>query len=241
MSTAAPVSYVAEEFPVLLGCLSPVTDTRKARGKVHPLTSLLALTVLGLMAGKTSLSGIVAWAAQQPRVWECLGLRRCPSVATLWRLLHQVSVQEVREALLNFALALRSLRQPTPAADAPDTVVALDGKTLRGTREAGVQLHVLHAFATESALLLDQCAIGSHFAEPAAAQQWVEEISARFPGLQIFTGDALYAEQSLCAALVQAQKDYLVRVKKTSPRCSPTSRNSSPIPSRPAFDLPVRP
>ena len=229
MSALAPVSCVAEEFPVLLDCLSQVTDTRKARGKVHPLTSLLALTVLGLMAGKTSLSGIVAWAAQQPRVQESLGLRRCPSVATLWRLLQQVSVQEVREALLTFALALRSLRHPTRAADA---VVALDGKTLRGAREAGAQLHVLHAFATESALLLDQCAIESHWAEPAAAQQWVAQIGGRFPGLQVFTGDALYAEQSLCAALVQAQKDYLVRVKKTSPHCSPISKNSSPIPSR---------
>jgi hypothetical protein len=235
MPTQPAPSYVALEFPLLLRCLAQITDARKARGKVHPLPPVLALTVLGLMAGHASLSAISLWVTAHPRVWQALGLRRAPSFCTLWRLLQLVKVSEMQEALGDFALALRAVRCPagSPAA-AADCVAALDGKTLRGTREDADLLHVLNVFATESALVLDQVEVASHLEEGRAAKAWVPRLCQRFPAFSILTGDAAYAEQSLCAALVAAERHYVLKVKKTNQPSTPTSRNCLRTPATPA-------
>jgi hypothetical protein len=38
--------------------------------------------------------------------------------------------------------------------------------------------------------------------ETVAAQDWLATMAETFPGLTILTGDALYVEQDLCAAVV---------------------------------------
>lgn len=229
-------SVVPMEFLLLVHCCSHVTDNRKARGKVHPLPSLLALCVLGLMAGQSTVLDVVRWAQCHPEAWHALGLRRCPSVATLWRLLQQVSVAEVQQLLRDFTEQL-ALRRPSSPTLGTMSAVALDGKTVRGVREGDQPLRLLHAYAHESALLLEALVLPSHVEEAGKAQAWVETLGARFPGLLVLTGDAAYADQSLCQAIVQAQRDYLVRVKKTNPRSSPRSRSSSRILTRPTSSL----
>ena len=211
----APPS-VAQEFRLLCDCFASVTDQRSGHGKIHPLPAVLALTVLGLMAGQTNLKAIAQWSRHEPRTWGDLGLRRSPSVATLWRITQLVSVAEVCQALLEFTATLDADRTPTAAAP---RAVALDGKTYRGTREDGRQLHVLHVFLQHSALALAQVPLPSHAQEPAVARAWLTPLAAAFPGLAILTGDALYADQSLCQAIVAAGKDYVVKVKKTTPPC----------------------
>jgi hypothetical protein len=161
-------------------------------------------------------------------------------VATLWRLLQQVSVAEVHQILREFTGALAALRNPQEPT-AVQRTVALDGKTLCGTREADQPLRVLHAFATEGTLLLDVLPLPSHLEEAGVAQAWVEALGERFPGLQVLTGDAAYAEQSLCAAIVGAQREYLVRVKKTNRPSSRRCRNSLRTPPHPASNLPSGP
>jgi hypothetical protein len=235
---AVPASSVPQEFAILVRCCEQVTDLRKARGKVHPLPALLALCLLGLMSGQPSIQDVERWARRHPEAWLALGLRRCPSVPTLWRLLQMVSVAEVQEILRDFTQRLATLRQPADAA-AGLQAVALDGKTLRGVATADQPLRVLHAFATEAALLLDASVLSSHLEEARAAQAWVEALGERFPGLEVLTGDAAYAEQSLCAAIVGAERHYLVRVKKTNPSSMPRSRNSSAKRSLPAVSRPA--
>ena len=207
-----PATAVPEEFAVLLECLTAVGDPRRARGKVHPLPGVLGLSVLGLMAGCRSLSAVSRFGQIHPAVLAPLGLRRPPSVATLSRLLGQVAVADVRAALRTFVQRLLAGRGTAASA----AVVAVDGKTLCGVREAGDQLHVLQVFAHQGALALDQVAATPLRGEPAAAQAWIDAVAAAFPGLQVLTGDAIFAEQSLCAALVADQRDYLVRLKKTN-------------------------
>lgn len=217
---------VPEEFALLVASLSAITDPRFARGKVHPLPGVLALVVLGLMAGCRSLSAISRFGQIHPEVLAPLGLRRSPSVATLHRLLRRVSVGELRTALAAFSRLLLA----RGAAAAEVGAVAVDGKTLRGAWEGGAQLHVLHVFAHRSALALDQVAVATVPDETRAAQDWVEHVAETFPGLTILSGDALYAEQDLCAAVVAGGRDYVLRLKKTK-ACSMPMRFSSSPPS----------
>lgn len=209
-STASPASTVPEEFAVLLACLATVADPRFARGKVHPLPGVLGLTVLGLMAGGRSLSAISRFGQIHPEVLGPLGLRRSPSVATLSRLLGRVAVTDVRVALRAFAQRLLAGR----GAAASARVVAVDGKTVRGVREDGDQLHVLQVFAHQGALALDQVAAAPLHGEVEAAAVWLGSVAAAFPGLRVLTGDALFAQRDLCAAIVADGRDYVVRLKK---------------------------
>jgi hypothetical protein len=215
---------VPEEFALLVAAFAAITDPRFARGKVHPLPGVLALVVLGLMAGARSLSAISRYGQIHPEVLVPLGLRRSPSVATLHRLLRRVSVAEVRTALAAFTRQLLAARSGHPEVG----VVAVDGKTLRGVWEGTEQLHVLHVFAQSSGLGLDQVAVGCALEETVAAQDWLTPVAAAFPGLTVLTGDALYAEQDLCAAVVAGQRDDVLRLKTTNPPALPMSLSSSP-------------
>jgi hypothetical protein len=151
----------------------------------------------------------------------------------LHRLLRCVSVAEVRAVLRDFT---RQLQQQRTAGTAVGTV-AVDGKTLRGVWEKGEQLHLLHLFAHGSALALDQLPVPSVPDETQAAQDWLATVAATFPGLSILSGDALYAERDLCAAVVDGQRDYVLRLKKTkapSMRTRSSSSALSPAPRMPS-------
>src|SRR4051812_17887243 len=147
-ASATMVSTVPEEFALLMAALAAITDPRFARGKVHPLPGVLALVVLGLMAGCRSLSAISRYGQIHAEILAPLGLRRSPSVATLHRLLRRIAVAEVRTALAAFARQLLLARTGRPEVG----VVAIDGKTLRGVWAGEAQLHLLHIFAQTSAL-----------------------------------------------------------------------------------------
>ena len=203
-------STLSEDFSLLRRHLVEITDQRYSRGRVHPLDGVLALTVLALMCGQSSLSAIYRFGDTHPALLSALGLRRSPSVSTLSRLLRMVSVSEVREALLRFVMELSELRGKGVE------VAALDGKTVRGVCEDGEQLKTLHVFSREGALALDQMKIDSHPEEPRAALVWVKRVSSRFEGLRVLTGDALYAHSDLAEAIVSEGKDYVVKLKKTS-------------------------
>jgi hypothetical protein len=227
VSSAVP-SSIADEFALLVDRFAQLTDPRHARGKVHPLPGVLALVVLGLLAGCRSLSAVSRYGQIHDEVLAPLGLRRSPSVATLHRLLGVVTVAEMRGVVQVVARDLVASRRVPGAV----TEVALDGKTLRGTHEDGQPLHVLRAFAQHAGLALDQAPATRLRGEIAAAATWLDEVADAFPGLAILTGDALFAQQSLGAAVVAGQRDYVLRLKKTNPSSSPTSPASSPSQDR---------
>ena len=71
-------------------------------------------------------------------------------------------------------------------------------------------------FAHESRLVLDQIKAAHHLDEVSVTKSWMQEVSSQFPGLAVLTGDALYAECTLCGAIVAQGQDYLIKLKKTN-------------------------
>ena len=199
---------LSDEFGVLRKQLGKITDERLSRGKVFPLDGVLGLVVLGLMCGQRSLSAINRFGECHEQVLSQLGLRRSPSVQTLSRLLRMVSVSEVREALMEFVREVMELRGEGVG------VVSMDGKTVRGVRENGEQLRLLHLFSREGSVALDQVEIAHHHEEPRAAERWIRMVSSRFEGLEVLSGDALYANTNLAEAIVAEGKDYVIKLKK---------------------------
>jgi hypothetical protein len=233
-STAASSSSpdLADAFARLRSHLRTVPDHRHRRGMVHPLTGVLGLTVLGLMAGCRNLSAIHRYGDRHPEILPPLGLRRVPSIPTLSRVLGGINPVELRTAL-------RTFTQEFAQDHGLDLgVVALDGKTLRGVQEDATPAHVLHVFAHDAALVLDQTRCAGSLGEVQAADTWITTVAAQFPGLAVLTADALYADQNLCAAIVGQDFDFLLRLKKTKVPSAPTPNSS--LPTRRAHRRPNR-
>ena len=167
-------------FSRLLEALSEIPDPRRAEGKRYPLAPLLLFTVLALLSGATSYRQIICFLDQRRNVLNALfgcTLKRAPSLNTLRTVLHNLDRDALEQALRRHPCGLL----PTPRGPRP--VIALDGKTLRGSfdhlndRKAA---QVLSAFASEAAILLAHSDIDDKSNEIPAAQQMIVELG---PGL----------------------------------------------------------
>ena len=150
MPSAAPL------VPSLLAALARVPDHRRAAGRRHALSSVLAFLCCGMLCGGRSLLAIAEW-GRAHEAWCCavFGFRGCtPSVSTLHRVLRQLDVG-------SFEAALRTWLEPQMAAPIALEPVAIDGKAVRGAREQHLPgAYLLSAFASRRGAVLAQLAIG---------------------------------------------------------------------------------
>ena len=130
----------------LLAYLATVPDPRAERGRRHPLVAILAMAAAAVLTGARSMTAIAEWAADAPQpVREALGARRdapahwvVPCEATIRRTLARLD-PEALAGVIGAWLADRD--HPGQRRRA----VAVDGKTLRGARRGGRQVHLLAA------------------------------------------------------------------------------------------------
>ena len=181
-------------FSRLLAAMSEVPDPRRAAGKRYPLAPLLLFTVLALLSGATSYRHIICFLEQRRLVLNALfgcTLKRAPSLNTLRTVLQTLDRDALEDAFRQHARGLLA-----PAAG-PMPVVALDGKTLKGSfdhlndRKAA---QALSAFASDAAIRLAHSEIDIKSNEIPAAQQMIAELG--LTGV-LFTADALHCQKNL--------------------------------------------
>src|SRR3954469_12515070 len=179
-------------FAGLLAALQEIPDPRRRQGQRYGLALLLLFAVLAVLAGATSYRRIRLFiGAHRERLNATFGARsrRAPAVDTLRALLHALDPAEVEAAFRRHAQHLGA------ATAAPGRrVVALDGKTLRGSfdhLDDRAAAQVLSAFAGEAALILAHREIAEGD-EVAAAQALIRRLGLR--GV-LFTADALHCQK----------------------------------------------
>ena len=139
--------------------LAALTDGRHARGKRCALVTVLVYIVLAKLAGEDRLHGISQWVRHRQELWaEVLHLKRLrsPCLNTYRRILSNVlDIEELERAVREFFAAQPGAGQ--------SVVVALDGKTLRGTISAGETRgrHLLAAFLPAEGWVLMQVEVES--------------------------------------------------------------------------------
>ncbi|MEU9924960.1 ISAs1 family transposase [Streptomyces griseoluteus] len=142
-------SAYPEPEPSQLACLADVLgrlpDPRRTRGRRYRLGSLLGLCLVAVLGGATSLAAIARFAADtDSELREQLGLTSStPNASTLGRLLARLDGDALADAV--GAWLARYVDDPV---DGPgDTLVglAVDGKTVRGSRTDGQAVHLLAA------------------------------------------------------------------------------------------------
>src|SRR3982750_2835176 len=178
-------------FAGLLAALEQIPDPRRRQGQRYSLAPLLLFAVLAVLAGATSYRRIRLFiGVHRERLNATFGarFRRAPAVNTLRALLHALDPAEIEAAFRRHAEHLGA------ATAAPGRrVVALDGKTLRGSfdhLDDRAAAQVLSAFASEAALILAH----QEGDELAAAQALIERLGLR--GV-LFTADALHCQKNV--------------------------------------------
>jgi hypothetical protein len=181
-------------FAGLLAALEGIPDPRRRQGQRYGLAPLLLFAVLAVLAGATSYRRIRLFiGVHRERLNATFGarFRRAPAVDTPRALLHAPDPAEPEAAFRRHAEHLGGA-----AAPAARRVIALDGKTLRGSfdhldDQAAAQ--VLSAFASEAALILAHQEIAGGD-EVAAAQALIERLG--LSGV-LLTADALHCQKNV--------------------------------------------
>jgi predicted transposase YbfD/YdcC len=193
-----------------------VSDLRKRRGKRYPLAVLLTIALLAKLAGVTGVRALADWA--KLRAEEFAILFELPRAvmphATTWTRVfgHALAVEAIEQAVA-------ALSAPPPAAEVPERgsiIIALDGKTLRGTIPLGqtAGVHLLAAYQTDTGSVRAQVAVDRKTNEIGAAPALLRHLD--LTGV-VITGDAMFAQRELSTQIVEAGGDYFWWVKDNQP------------------------
>src|SRR3712207_3981240 len=121
----------------LIEVLAAVPDVRGRRGRRHPLPALLALACAATLCGARSYSAIAEWGrTASEELTRALGFTRAtmPCAATFFLVFRRRDWQQFEAVLATWAEeVLRVLPPPAGEVEA----LAVDGKTLRGSRKQG--------------------------------------------------------------------------------------------------------
>jgi hypothetical protein len=181
-------------FAGLLAALEQIPDPRRRQGQRYSLAPLLLFAVLAVLAGATSYRRIRLFIGVHRERLNAVfgaGFRRAPAINTLRTLFHALDPAEIEAAFRDHAEQLGDA-----TASPGRRVIALDGKTLRGSfdhLDDRAAAQVLSAFAGEAALILAHQEIAEGD-EIAAAQALIGRLGLR--GV-LFTADALHCQKNL--------------------------------------------
>jgi hypothetical protein len=226
--------------------LGEIPDPRSRQGRRHPLPALLGLACVAMLCGYQSYGAIAEWTRHYGRPWgRALGLTHAtpPCAATLHAVFRALEREQVEAVLGGWAATVLAATAPTP-----DELegLAMDGKTLRGSRQAGVPgAHLLSAVSHRLGLTLGQTAVDAKTNEIPCVQPLLAGLVLEG---RIFTMDALLTQRPIAAAIVAGGGAYVMTVKGNQPRLRddiqtvfdsppPSSRQAAPRPPAATTDM----
>ena len=194
----------------LLDMLAEVPDPRKKKGKRHPLVSMLALTVVGLLCGQRSYTQIAKWARLHPDLSNALGFtgKQTPAASTFHYLYRRLDINAVEKTLTQWTtLTLARVSTFTSRLKG----VAIDGKTLGNsdTQETR-RRHLLAAVCHDFGIPIAECAVNEKSNEIPVS---IELLKAFDVAGRVITTDALLTQRKFCQHILDAQADYCLPVK----------------------------
>lgn len=180
-----------------------IPDPRQPVKLRYPLEEILFLCLCASCAGRVGWQDIHDYGEMHIEI-----LREyfpyahgVPSGVTLLRVLAALPPEEVE----------RALSSAMGAAAAPGATVSLDGKTCRGSARTDKRpLHMLHACASETGLLIGYALTDDKSNEISAAPSFLRTLALEGA---VVTADAMHAQRDTCAALLDGGADFVIALK----------------------------
>jgi len=205
------------DVSALASHLQTLVDQRDPRGVRYPLVPLLTVAVCAKLAGYSRVEALADWARLRARELAALFDLKRPTMphATTWSrvLAHAVDSRALEQVLTRFF----QTQQQTAAVPARGSIIlAVDGKTLRGTIPAGQTsgVHLVAAYLPEQGVVLAQVAVEQKENEIVVVPSLVAQLD--LTGM-VVVGDAMQTQRALSVQIVEAGGDYLWFVKDNQP------------------------
>jgi len=199
-----PVKSFSQRMKTLCECFSNLPDPRVNRQRRHLLIDIVVIATLAVMANADAWKDIQIWGeSHQAWLGSFLALPNgIPSRDTFRRTISRIDPQVFQEAFLDW---LRGMRKALRG------VIAIDGKTLRGSRRKDQSpLHIVSAWASEQHLTLGQRQVDGKSNEITAIPPLLQMLELKGA---IVTIDAMGCQKEIARTIVDGKGDYCLAVK----------------------------
>jgi predicted transposase YbfD/YdcC len=192
-------------------CFGELHDCRREHRKLHLLWDLIALTICAVVSGSDNWVEVETYGHQKHR-W-LTGLLELPngipSHDTLGRVFALIDPQAFQRCFRRWTEALVEATN--------GRLVAIDGKTLRGSHDAAdgrPPLHLVSAWAHDNHLVLGQVAVQDKSNEITAIPELLKLIDIAGA---VVTIDAMGCQKEIAAKIVEGGGDYVLTLKDNHP------------------------
>lgn len=189
----------------LIDVLRNIPDPRKTRGVRYKSESILSVCVCAILNGARSVSAIAQWAHTLDRkALRKLGIvrRRSPSESAIRKFLARIDGDCADQLIGEWLFAQSGVEDP---------VIAIDGKTLRGSQANGNRCHLLSALLHEAGITIAQTEVDQKSNEITAVRPLLSNVDISGGVVSL---DAMHTQKDTAEYIVQEKKaDYIMTVK----------------------------
>ena len=190
----------------LIGCMQEVPDPRAPYNQKHKFLDIIIIAITAILCGMDTWNEIEDWANSKKdwlgRFFELPG--GIPSHDTINRVFQMMDPKKFHDAFFRWTGAV---------AGKIEGVVAIDGKTVRRSRDNSKEnrpIHVVSAWASEASLVLGQMRVNEKTNEIKAIPEFLDILCLK--GC-VVTIDAMGTQKDIAEKIIEKEADYILQVK----------------------------
>lgn len=192
---------------IFIDCFGDLADPRVERTRKHLLLDIIGLSLCGILSGAENWEEIADFGkAHEKWFGQFLTFPHgIPSHDTLSRVFSALDPEAFQQSCMMWLKRLKTLL--------PENVVAIDGKTLRGSKaltKCQKALHIVNAWSCENQVCLGQISVDDKSNEIPAVPELLKLLCLEGA---IVTLDAMGAQTATVQAITDASADYVIALK----------------------------
>lgn len=204
---------MAEEVKSLLRYFEVVRDPRKSQGIRHPLENLLAISIVGFICDCNDFADVVIFGkANEEWFSSFLTMKHgIPSEDTFERVFSVLDVKAWQKAFREWVRAAGLGSEE--ANEELDEIIAMDGKTARGSHNRAenlAALHTVNAWSSDGGVCLGQMQVSEKTNEITVLPELIQSIN---PVGAVVTTDALGTQKDVAWMIRECKADYFLALK----------------------------
>lgn len=189
-----------------------VKDPRAIDNQKYSFSHLLFMIICSIISGADDVDAIVNYVESKFDWFKSkLGISTVPSYKAIWWILVLIDAEEFQKSFVSFVNDLRQqLCCDRKNSEEPE-LIAIDGKTCRGTKRDTVKaLHLVSAWSTSCQLILGQVKTEEKSNEITAIPEVLKLLHLKDT---IITIDAMGCQTSIAKQIIEGDGDYILALK----------------------------